>query len=353
MILYVIDPANGFVRSDIIDEYESFIWTDRYDEAGDVKIVTLPTPSNMAKLKPDVLLGFDESDRVMRIESALREEDAEGRDVYTITGKSYEWVFEGRVAMKHLTPSPWVLSGTGGQVATQLVEDVCVRGSGVLRDDIIPNLSTTNLTATGPQYLFSVEPGTLYKRVQEICRSFDLGFRVTLVPGSNNLVYATYQGTDRTGADGVVFSKDLENLSSSAHLWSRENYKTGAYVYSKVSSALVDRDDVGNQDDIGFRRRIILVDATDVDIPAGADHDAALKQRGRDALAETKEISLYDGVVNPDGPTRYNKHYFMGDICSLVVDAKLPQKVRVTEHIWSHDSNGVSSYPTLSAIGGV
>lgn len=352
MELYTINPNDGFKRSDIIEKFESFIWTDRYSAHGDFKLVTAATPDMLDRLAPDTLIGFDQSDRVMKISTWLHEQKPDGTETLTVSGRSFEWVLSQRPAKHNLFNAPWAIQGTPGRTMMELVSVIFVEGRGVLPEDVIPNFAAEDLTGTGPSYDFLVEPGSVYERVKEIADSFGLGFRVTLVPGSNRLVWSAYKGTDRSYSGGVVFSKGIENLSGVSHLKSHADYKTGAFVVSQFGSALVDADDIGTADDIGFRRNILYVDATDIADPPSEQLHRALIQRGRDALSQHKKVNFYDGVVNPNSVTRYNEHYFMGDIARFVANGEV-QLVRVTEHIWSYDTNGFNSYPTLSAIGGV
>lgn len=351
MELFTINSANNYRRGALIENFESFIWTDRYSAFGDLTLVAQPTLAMRSLLAPDTLVGFDESDRVMKIDSAVRAEDNDGVDKLTIKGKSLEYVLDGRAAKRLLTPATWDITGTIGSIIAEMVNGVCVQPGGISDNDIIPNLSVSYLIGETASYTISVKAGTLYERVKEICDSFNYGFRITVTPGTNTLWFVVYPGIDRTDVGGVAFSEDLENLSQSSYLVSKENYNTTAYVFSNNGSRVVNA--TGTAAISGLNRKVILVDATDITTVAGAELDAALDQRGRDSLSAHQVSTLFDGTTNPTGMYRYNVHYFLGDIVALIGDYNVRQPMRVTEHIWSYDTTGYNSYPTLAAIGGV
>jgi Siphovirus ReqiPepy6 Gp37-like protein len=347
MELYTIDPTLENQKVAIIENYESFIWTDRYSSFGDLTLVVEPTLRTL--LAPGVLVRFDESPYVMEIESAIREEDATGKSKLTVKGKSLENILNGRAAKLVLTPATWDITGTPGAIVLWMVNRICVAGVGISANDVIPELTVRDLTGGTTTYTVSVKAGTLYERVKEICDTFDLGFRLIIFEGT--LHFDIYVGVDRTEDNGVVFSEALDNLSQASYLVSKEKYKTTAYVFSANGSRIVSATGMGSV--LGLSRKVILVDATDITTAAGAPLNAALDQRGRDALSACQVSTLFDGVANPNGMYRYNTHFFLGDIVALIGDDGEKQSMRVTEHIWSDDATGFSSYPTLSVVGGV
>lgn len=353
MDIFVVDETNWFRRSTYIDNYESFIWTDRYSEAGEFSLKCEATQEMHDLLRPDVLIGFSESDRLMQIDTIKRTKDESGRQSFNVQGSSVEAVLEGRAAKKVLNSATWDLTGTIGSIIVTMVHTICIAGTGVHVHDVIPNMATLDGSGGGPSYTAKIKAGSLYARIKELADAVNLGFKMTYTAGYNQLLFSVYKGEDRTlpGPMYVAFSSSLESISDTSYIESLGNYKTGAYVFSNFGNQLVGT--TGDTDRLGLKRRILLVDATDVAGPYDATHVAALQQRGRNALSEHLRIMLYDGKVSATGPAQYNVHYFMGDIVDLIDDYGTKQPMRVTEHIWSADSSGFSSYPTLSSIGGV
>lgn len=350
MEVFTIDITNNR-KLQIIERYESFIWTDRYAASGDFVLKAQPTPFNIDHLQEGAFLGFDMSDRLMRIETTTISKDQEGRKVLTVAGRSLESVLDGRIAKKELNGNPWEITGSIGSVISQMVNVVCVAGTGIAVEDVIPNLVVQNNTTSNDEYLVDVKPGTLYSRIKELCDAYDLGFKITYLYGDPQLTFLVYEGNNRTGINGVVFSEKLENLSETTYFKSLENYKTTAYVIGKNASLRVASD--GTSYIPGFDRRVLLVDATDIDAPEGPDLFSALRQRGEAVLSEHRPVVLYDGVVDPRGIYKYGEDYQLGDLVDFQTDLGDKQIMRVTEYIWSHDSQGLSAYPTLANVGGV
>lgn len=350
MELYTISSIDNR-RETIIEEFESFVWTDRYSSYGDFEIKANPSKDMVSRLTPGKLVGFDSSDRIMKIDTVLHEEDSEGKQTLTIKGRSLEWQLQKRIAKKVWADVPWDLSGTPGSIITQMVNTVCVLGTGVSALDVIPGLTASNYSTIATVYTLSIKSGALYDRIKDICDSFELGFRIRKPDlGTSALRFEVYSGTNRTGMTGVAFSKDSESLSQTSRFSSQESFKNVAYVVTKTTGLSVTAS--GYSGVTGLDRNVLLVDASDLTV-TGAALTAAMTQRGRDALAANAKIELFDGSINPASSFKYGTHYFLGDLIVLVGDNEERQTMRITENIWSGDESGITSYPTFSAIGGV
>jgi uncharacterized protein (DUF433 family) len=353
MQLHTLPFQPPFRPGVLIENYESFIWTDRYAAAGDFSIVCENRKEIVEQLQVGTFIGFSESNRIMQVESFNRKEDDDGRELLTISGRSLEWLLAGRPATKTLSNATWDLTGTVGQIIVKMVGDICVAGTGIHVDDIIPYLITVDATENTFVIKYSIKAGNLYDAVREVASLDDVGIRISYNPNGSELQFWAYVGVDRTGPGGVTFGKSLENLSSTSYLRSVEDYKTGAYVYAQNGVRLVTAPNLLPGWGAGFKRNILMVDATDITLPAGPDLQTALLQRAYAELAEHNYVSLYDGEVNPNSAWKYYTDYYLGDLVDLKGDYGETQTMRVTEHIWSADvASGYTSYPTLSAVEG-
>jgi hypothetical protein len=363
MEVFTIDQGTNR-RSSIIEYFESFIWTERYDSYGDFQIVAEFNPNNVEKLQVGSFVGFDQSDRIMVVKKVTKEENSEGRTVLKVSGKSLESIFEDRVAKISLNPSDWTLVGSAGSIARTMVYNVCIAGL-VSYKDIIFGLDA-NTWPSGTERTVAVKAGNLYERLREVCGIDNLGFKITYdlmmniplpPPGlvfysviyNAPLHFVVYSGVDRTtGYQAVSFSDENDTLFKSTTVISEENYKNVAYVYSNTQSVIVDEINPPALHP-GFTHKPLLVDATDV-TTTGTSGIEILKQRGRQALTEHRKLTLVDGQVNPDGMFIYKTHYNLGDIVLIKSNTGESQPSRVTEHIWTYDSDGLNGYPTLTAI---
>lgn len=334
-------------RESLIETFDSFIWTERYSSYGDFQLVAEPSTSNIQRLVPGTLIGFDESDRIMQIDTVERIEDADGVSTLKIQGKSLESILEQRIAKDVLTSEDWELSGTPGGIIAYMVNKICVLGTGISTNDVI-DISVENLSTITQTYNIAVKTGTLYERIKEIVDIYGLGFRIKNVIGGGR-TFQIYEGSDLTGPGGVAFSEELDNLANTSLYTSQKDYKNVAYVLAKNGNIVVDIDGNINPAISGLDRNVLFVDATSIDTPAGASLNALLVERGRQELASRQRIMLFDGVVDPNGTFQYNRDYTLGDLVLFKGDDGVRQNMRVTEYIYTFDREGYRAYPTLSA----
>ena len=95
MDLLVLDK--NFTAIAILDSYESFIWTERFNEYGDFELY-LPANSYFLEiLKPDYYLQRNDSERLMIIEEIQIKTDVDEGNHLTITGRSLESILCRRI----------------------------------------------------------------------------------------------------------------------------------------------------------------------------------------------------------------------------------------------------------------
>src|SRR5690606_15523294 len=108
MELYTLDEQ--LRRSDVVEGYESLIWTERYSAWGDFELVFPSTRQARSLLRVGTRLAFSRSHRVMTVETLENTVDAEGVQLLKVTGRSMEAVLDDRVdstSLAHLEqPNP-------------------------------------------------------------------------------------------------------------------------------------------------------------------------------------------------------------------------------------------------------
>lgn len=95
MDIWVLDKT--LEANDIVDTFNSLIWTDRYDEYGDFEIYTSVTDQALSLLQMDYYLQSRSSEHVMIIEEVLIDTDPENGNSVTITGRSLESLLSRRI----------------------------------------------------------------------------------------------------------------------------------------------------------------------------------------------------------------------------------------------------------------
>lgn len=368
MELYILD---GLLRRvEVVDQYESLIWTDRYREVGDFELVIASTPTNRQRLVNGQLLALNESDRVMKIDEVEDKDDSEGRSLLTIKGPSLEIVMDDRAARPadstlkldpkdpDSTEKKWIISDTPGNVARQLFNTVLRDGAYDVNDKL-PFLTqhSTAPVFTNPEPSVPIDAimdikGSVLDNMLSLTEKFDLGFRLWRNLDNSQLFFDIYAGDNRTSTQSqfpaVVFSQALGNLNDTSYLTTSKGIKNVAYVIAPKGSRKVYYQ--GYDASIsGFDRKVLTVDASDITLAAGTDLQNALEKRGQEELAKYQAVQGMDGTISQYTGYQYMVDYDIGDIVEMRNPDGVTSQVRVTEVIHVSDSSGERTYPTLTA----
>lgn len=356
MEVYPLDPL--YRRAAVIDSFESLIWAERFREIGDFTLNVNPTLANKNALRIGTNLAMNLSNRVMTVETIEEKHNADGRRLLEIRGRSLEKVMLDRVAKNStddLTTSPkWTITDTPAEIARKIFRDICI--TGILdSNDVIPfiNEGTFMPADTIPESLdditVNLDPQLVHTAVSDLCEIWNMGYRLLRNGDLSELWFDIYMGSDRTSKQtilpAVVFSPELDNLQDTSELSSIAEAKNVAYVYSPAGFMKVYAPNVDPEVE-GFQRRILVVVATDITV-SNPDVEQALIQRGEEELSKHRAISAFDGVINPNSEYKYGRDYNLGDVVEQRSDTGETQDMRVTEQIFTSDSEGEKSYPTL------
>jgi hypothetical protein len=358
MEVYILDSL--YRRIDVVDRYESLIWTERFSSAGDFELKVQSTLENRNRFTEGVKLAILESYYVMIVETVEDATNDEGQDILTIKGPSLESILDQRLArsaMNDTTTNPsWTLTGTPKAIATQMFHDICV--TGVLDPgDVIPLINEGSIfpadTTPAPSdtITYVVDPDTLYNAEKTLCDQYLMGFRLVRNGDLSQLWFDIYMGSDRTSHQttlpAVVFSSGMANLQNTSELRSISTYKNAAYVITPVGTRIVYPADVDPTVN-GFERRVLIVKADDITDTDPVAAQAAMLQRGVDELAKNRKIHAFDGEISQNSQYVYGVDYRLGDLVESRNSDGVSNSMQVTEHIFASDAQGVRSYPTLA-----
>ena len=369
----------------IIDTYKSFIWNDRFDEAGDFEVqqpIKDKLPSDIQKGR---YLWNADSDHVMIIETVEYEDSIDDGDYFTTSGRSLESLLERRIVWNKKVFSAddnGVKPNLQNGIAVMLMENAIepteeqIEKYGIKKPVAeirkLPNLifeeSTderiTSLVFEG-QYLGE----DLYKVVSTLCKENEIGFSITL-NSDDKFVFKLCVGTDRSyGTDEkpqllnpyVVFSAQNDNLISTSYIDSDKTLKNVALIVGET-----EYDENGEEisrlhyelgSSVGLERREIFVDATSMTLEdedggtmTAERYRAHLKQKGIDALIENTPVAAFGAEIEPSIMYVYKKDYFIGDIVQIIDKYGVEARAYVSEYIRSCDLNGTAAYPTFKII---
>lgn len=366
----------------ILDAFESFIWTDRYYEAGDCEVYAPASIPLVQNLVEGNYLWRRDSEHLMIIDSVTITTEVESGVHITATGESLEAILKRRVIY------PTTIEGNLQNGIKKLIEESAINPSNTKRK--IPNLvfvaSTdpriTSLEIDGLQY----SGENLYDSVSELCIAYDLGFKITL-SDDKKFEFRLFMGQDRSynqeDNPWVVFSPKFENLTSSNYYSSHKDYKNAAYILGAELPEEPREGDtttpsVANNgknryyeleyvDAVGLDRREIFVDASNIDdtyeitIPGDDENDSRevdatlsddeylplLSDEGDLELSETLTTTAFEGEIEATRQYVYGSDFNIGDVVQVVNEFDMTSNSRISEVVWCHDLNGISITPTF------
>lgn len=355
MEVYVLDSL--LRRTEVVDDFESLIWTERFAEIGDFELDLKSTLASRSLFTTGTRLAINNSYRVMTVETVEDTTDDTGQMMLKVKGRSLEALLEDRVARNTMTDTvtepKWVITDTPGNVARQLFDHIC-RDGALDPADIIPFLQVgtilpaDTIPETETDITWEQETDSLFNAIKKLVDLYELGFRLVRNFDTSQLYFDIYTGIDRTTRQTVippvVFAANLDNLQNTTEYKTIQKAKNVAYVFAEGGSKVVYGENV-DPDVEGFDRHILVVNA---DVAAdNPDIDTALTQAGQQALVQNRAQAYFDGELNQYGQYVYGVDYQVGDIVEMRnIDGIITYK-RVTEQIFASDNQGERSYPTL------
>lgn len=382
MEVYTLDSL--FRRTEVVDRFESLIWTERWADIGDFEMLLQSTHANRQRFKTGTRLAINESKRVMTVETVEGSSDSEGRRVLKVKGRSLEAIMEDRLIIdayagyspleefvRQDTPE-WVARGMFSFIMdgnlhpndkiTQLYWGPPGHPSGPnagqpATDSLYPQDS---IPESNFEIIWRQKPASLYKAIKEISEIYDFGFRFYRNGDTGQLFFNIYTGNDRTlqqtTLTPIVFSQDLQNLMNTTEFDTVEKTKNCAYVLwqhpdtKAMSREVVYGAEVDPATTAGFDRRVVFVagEIEDADKNLPAAISAALIRQGLDELAKHRAFTGFDGEISQYAQYKYDQDYFLGDMVVMQNSDGLRNNMRVTEQIFVSDREGDRAYPTLS-----
>lgn len=353
MDIFVLDESMSS-RLYLVDDFVSFVWTERYRGFGDFQLVVLPTKNNLANILEERHLTIITSKKIMRIERVLKTEDEDGRETMTVLGRTREAIFEDKVIYPNWVNSTddntYIAEGDAATVLLNLVRYVCQNGNGGSASDIIPELASTNQAGLVGSASFSLDPGPIYDEMVKISTEYNFGFRLDYRPGiAKSLLLTLFKGVDRKN---VIFSATLDNIAQESYLRDVQGIKNVAYVASHDYSRIVKVfQDGATESTAGLDRKVMWV-KTDIDASKYTEPRLTnvLTSRGRAELKKFRKKSLMDGVITDYSNFKYGVDFALGDTIYIMDELRRKTAKVVEQYTWAWDETGFRAYPTFASI---
>jgi len=366
MDLMTLDANNQ--PSKLVENYDSLIWTERFNTVGDFQLVGGDISRFMTLLPEGTRITLRESNIAMVVETHQIERKKGSAEKVTIKGRAFESILDRRAAIQSLaaaiSSSDWnITARTPADVAWYIINQICVVGS-CSANDIFPSTMVQfptpadYNTSTGPAKTIQVARGNLLNVVLDLLQT-EAKADPTTTPATPAVVQHGIRAVRPNSAGTAIAVQIYTGTDKSATVYfdaTRELLDDGTYLFSKVGSANVGYGLGSNfvatmfegvTEPTGLARRVALIDASESEITT----TDPLKVYMAQTLAEASETAIFDGNINPDlNPYKFNVDYMLGDIVKVVGDYGLNEFARVTEYIRSEDATGQKAYPTLTTI---
>lgn len=349
-------------ESKLIENYDSLVWTERFNTVGDFVLTTGNVDWFMANLPEGKRLSLRESNHVMVVETHKIERPKNQGAKLTITGRSFESILDRRASVRDLAGSKWLVSvKKPSDTAYYAMTQVCVNGI-LSQGDRFP--SSMVVFPTPSDYLagnsfdivMEIPAGNLLETVLQLLQmeapanNAVIPNRVAVLPhgiravrpnsSGTAIAIEIYLGVDRS--ESVYFDATRSLLDDGTYLFSKVGSANIAYLSGQGVSGYLT---AGGTEQVGLERRVIWRKSND------ANTAELLGNEGSMELSQKPVTALFDGSINQDvSPYIYGRDYNLGDVVRLVGDYGMETKARVTEFIRSVDATGRKAYPTLSAI---
>lgn len=352
MDIWVLDENLEVI--DIVETFNSFIWTDRYNEYGDFELRISIDDRSVKALRIDRYLQNRDSDHLMIIDTLEIESDAEDGTYLVVTGKSLESILGRRIV--------WglkILDGNLQNGIKALMNENVIAPSNpdrkisnfVFEESSDPIITELSIKA---QYTGD----NLYDVIHTICEEQNLGFKITL-NDSKQFVFKLYSGKDRSYSQSenpyVIFSPKFDNLLSGNYIESKAAWKNVTLVGGEGEGTERRYTAVGNVS--GLKRREIFTDARDIssttedgETISSDAYISLLRQRGKEKLSENVNVMSFEGEAEMTQMFRYGVDFFNGDVVQLEDEYGHEVKARITEIVISESETGFYQYPTFVTI---
>lgn len=380
-----------FEVQDVIENFESLIWTERYYGDSECQITFPIDLATAARLPLDIFLGIEESDELLMLDTIQIENGRMmAKGISVLTWLNNRFVRTSKLHKK-LTDK---FNGSPGELLWLLLQNAVTVDSVYLNDpdntDIpqkymdklkIPEIGLDEFDLSDDPVTVKVSYGPLYDEMRKIAEAYKIGmkmiFQQKLDPDADvPLLFRSYKGLDKTHNqdpdsddynDIVRFSAELNSLNNLRQLSSKAIYKTLAFAFASNIGFDLGSDsgphagiafvEDGDDENIGsgFDCRAMQVFADNIrgyDSPTTDDKNdlyAMLANDAKKALAKAVLIQAVDGDISPTNMFLYGRDYRLGDFVEIEGVNGVVSVTQVTEHIISEEASGDTAAVTLGS----
>jgi hypothetical protein len=333
-----------------IDNYESLIWRRRWHKPGEFELHININKRNTAELtKGNIVLCNGEAGIIRHREIKLGE-GGKGSEELVIKGSSLSCILGRRITIPPEGMAYDKVTGNTETIMKGYIHRNCINPIDAKRK--MPMLEIAPDQARGIETTYQTRLKQLDEELEKLSLISGLGWNIFPDLANKKWVFDVMQGRDLTTGQSisppVIFSVDFDNIKTQQFIESELGHKNVAYVGGQgegVNRAITET----GEDASGLDRLETFVDARDL------EDVNSLPERGKQKLAEMKEIHSFDSEIMTDGPFRYKEDWDLGDVVTVRNSSwNMTLDARITEVVEIYEPNGFrleatfgSNIPTL------
>ena len=305
-----------------IEDYQSLIWTTRWQEPGEFSLTCPATAMNVELLASGFFAWVRGEPECALVESVVLTEDEDSS-----TAEAGGRMASQLLAWRRIRGLPYRYSGRAGDALSRL--------TAACSPLVSPEDGIRLILAPAPEPGETVSFQATYRRLltylQRVCRLQGWGLRLRPDFTAKTLTLEAYAGESRPG---VVFSDRFDNLGKAVFTRSREEYANVCFTLGKDGESDI-LETVGAAKAQGLARREALLESSSSreEGASMARFRAQLREQGEDALAtQYAEVSSVECETDPLRPFAFGTDWRLGDVVTLRRSAwGLRESKRVTE----------------------
>lgn len=327
MQVYVYSP--DMVLLGIIERITSFVWTRRYWECGDFKLL-VPFDANHNQLLKQGNIIIKHGDvEAAEIQYVSISKNLEGFEVIEAQGNFLtHWISKRVIA----TPLKNV-SATAQTLIQRIVRENCVNASAAR---IIPRLSMhQDDTILGESILYtSEEYDNALDAIEDLAQGSKIGFKIITDRAAGTHQFCVYKGVDSTadntaGNPPCIFSQEYDNVLEQEYIISIEKHKSMAYVTGEETDGVSQYLVLVGDELTGLDRKELYVRASDIRktykndsnvevTMTASQYEAALRDRGLEKLEQSPISQSFSSEINVGANLVYRQDFDLGDRVTCV-----------------------------------
>lgn len=324
VLVFQVDNST-FEQVGEVNKIKSLIWQTPFNDYGEFQLVVPLDDENKELLKEGRVL-WTGGEVAATIEYIQNDVDDDGLVTMKVKGHTLEKLLDNRV----INGTYSVTNGTVSGAITVLVDRLFANPTDDQKRKL-PWFEVEVEDTVVPDALSKQQTGkSVYDYIMDLIETYEFGFRVAFDPVNKKIVFKVLKGVDRSidqdDNDPVILSTDMEDIVESTYTLNTSEWKNVAYVYGEDSGSARKTVISGNNDNAGFDRKELYVDARNVQSEihnedgstttlTDTEYYKQLRAAGDEKLSENAREETFEASVRLFGSTQFEfgTDYFVGD----------------------------------------